>query len=249
MVHAFLSFPLGRASARTAFLLLALAASGAEAGSQTYAAREGNAFAGDQLNSDTGEPFEPGLVGDLFEQVRLYSPQLVSVYEEQTVTWDDGTEQLVGFTENGTSTPFNALVSETIVWTYSGTAWTAAAPVVVMTTGSTSLIERTPLLAPFVPPSGGGSGGSTPLSDLEIQELQMAGVDAAFRAYLDPNYNLDGITREQLAADLARLEAILAGYYTPEVPEPATVGLMAAGGLITGWAARRRARRTDSGRG
>lgn len=235
-----------------AALCAALSAPGVDAASQTYAAREGNLFAGVQLTADTGGPQSAGLEGDLFEQILSYTASFQGIYEEQTVTWDENTEQLVGFTENATSAAYTALESERVTWKFTSGDWAQMTTVATTIDGSTGLIERTPLVTPVIAPpggggGGGGGGGSTPLTDLELMELEMTGFDYAMRQYLDPNYSLAGITREQLAADLARLEAVLAGNYTPpDVPEPGTWGLLAVGGLVMLATVRKRARPSTS---
>jgi len=227
--------PAIRSSRIVVFLLALLPAASVFAGSQTYAAREGTLFAGTQLVSDSGTPIDPGSEGDLVDQIKSYEPMFESILEEQTVYWDDGTEQLIGFTENAFSLPYIALATETVTWKFQSGTWNIFGTVSVTTAGSTGGVERAPLVVPFVPPPNGGEGGgggSTPLSDAELLELGLTGVEAAMRENLDPNWSLAGITREQLAADLARLESVLAGGYTPEVPEPSIVFMLAAGVLL-----------------
>lgn len=245
------TMPVSRPARLAYFMLACLPALPVHAGSQTYAAREGITFVGEQFVSDTGTPIDPGSEGDLVDQIKSYEPMFQRIFEEQTVFWDDGTEQLIGFTENAFSLPYTALATETVTWRFQGGTWNILDAVSVSITGSTGGVERAPLVVPLIPPptGGGGSegGGSTPLSDAELQELALTGVEAAMRENLDPDWSLAGITREQLAADLARLESILAGGYTPEVPEPSSVLMLAAGALLLpGWV--RRQSRARAGR-
>jgi hypothetical protein len=213
-------------------------AAAVEAASISFVAREGTMYTGDQLVSDTGGPPADGLDGEVFEQFLTYSPQLSSVYEEQTAFWDEGTQQLAGFTENATSHPYDAKATETVTWNYGAASWHVAGTAATNVSGATSIVERAPLIVPFTPPSSGG--GDSYFSALEIMELEMAGADSAMRLYLDPNYDLNGVTKAQFQQDLLRLEAILAGYYSPPVPLPAPLGLLAAGAALTLWRGRRR---------
>lgn len=204
-----------------------------------YNAREGSAYAGDLLESDSGPPTDPGLEGDTFVQTITYSQAFTDLLQTAVVTWDENVETLAGFTDNAFSLPFTARSSETILWTFMSGSWTSGLPDAVTFDGSTGGVERTPLIVPlFAPPPG---GGSSLLTELELMELQMAGVDAAFQQYLDPAYDLSTVTHEQLEQDLRRLEAILAGNYSPPpYPEPATTALLGAGALLVLLRVRRR---------
>lgn len=216
---------------------------GARAESVLYNAREGSAYSGDLLESDSGPPADPGLEGDTYVQTLTYSQMFTDLLQTAVVTWDENVETLAGFTDNAFSLPFSARASETILWTFGAGTWTSGLPDVVTFDGATGGVERTPLIVPlFAPPPG---GGSSPLSELELMELRMAGVDAAFQQYLDPAYDLSMVTHEQLEQDLRRLEAILAGNYSPPpYPEPATTALLGAGAVLVFLQARGRRRRS-----
>ncbi|MBI1396784.1 MAG: PEP-CTERM sorting domain-containing protein [Betaproteobacteria bacterium] len=222
-----------------AVLAFGIATSPAFGETVVYAAREGSQYITDELVASSGEvPMFP-VEGDTYEAVLSYMPTFADLLTMAAVTWDPNTEALEGFTENTSSLPYVAKQSETVSWLFTSGNWQTVNVSTVTTEGSTSVIERTPLVVPLIAPPAGNEGDA-PLSAVEILELQMAGVDYAFQQYLDPNYDLSTVTRAQLQQDLLRLQDILAGNYTPPpYPEPGSVALLGVGLVALIWRIRR----------
>ncbi|MBL9176020.1 MAG: hypothetical protein JNL10_20925 [Verrucomicrobiales bacterium] len=78
------------------------------------------------------------------------------------------------------------------------------------------------------------------VSDDQIHELEMSGILDLLKLHINPDYNFQNVTQEQLDRDLQYINDILAGSTGGTAPEPGPTALVAGGFLAVLWVVRRR---------